>query len=96
MLCEICRKREAKLNITKTLNGKTVRVSICYECLADINRSEHVANEKFNAVNIPDKRCRVCGRSWSEISSDLIVGCPYCYTEFSKELKPIIDKVQKL
>lgn len=95
MLCEICSEREAELCITKIQGAKTIRVAVCRECLAKIKDGAVGASVRTN-TDADNKRCRVCGTTWGRILADFTVGCPYCYTEFAKELKPVIDKVQKL
>jgi len=38
--------------------------------------------------------CPVCGLQASEIASNMIPGCPTCYTRFAKELESAISDVQ--
>ncbi len=85
--CELCGRNPAKIKIEKVIDGRRIVKYVCSECA------------KRNGVIVQseqDKRCRVCGKSLSEINRDFTVGCAYCYTEFKNELAPIIERVQRL
>lgn len=85
--CEVCGQNPATVKIEKNVNGLLVSKLVCDSCAKRIGA---FLGER------PQKRCRVCGKSFSEISADFSVGCEYCYTEFKNELTPVIENVQKL
>ena len=33
-----------------------------------------------------EKKCRVCGATWKKIKSERLLGCPDCWSQFSKEI----------
>lgn len=41
-----------------------------------------------------DKRCRYCGRTWSQFEKTLMLGCDKCYGEFAAELRPVLGRLQ--
>lgn len=86
--CDICGENPAKIKIENVVGG---RREVKYVCLACAKR-----HAEFRSTTVGDKRCRVCGKSFSEITADFSVGCAYCYTEFKNELAPLIEKVQGL
>ncbi|MDY4186273.1 MAG: hypothetical protein SOX77_00255 [Candidatus Borkfalkiaceae bacterium] len=86
--CEICGQNPAEYKIEKIVDGQKIVRYVCRDCA-----------EEFGDVKIAgetEKTCRVCGKTLNEINRDFTVGCEYCYTEFYKELYPVIKKVQKL
>lgn len=42
-----------------------------------------------------DKACRKCGYTWRQFAHSGLLGCPYCYSEFERELMPTLKKLQK-
>ena len=38
-------------------------------------------------------RCEKCGTSYNEIVENGQIGCAQCYTTFSKQLRPVIEKI---
>ena len=86
MVCEICNKREAVKEIQIIKNGNLQVLRVCSECF----------NEGRVMRVVPSRKCRFCGREWEQINRTLIVGCEHCYSQFAKELEPIIRKVQQL
>lgn len=88
LLCDICGENPAKIKIENVVGD---RREVKYVCLACAKR-----RADFSGNSVCDKRCRVCGKSFSEITADFSVGCAYCYTEFKNELAPLIEKVQGL
>ena len=40
------------------------------------------------------KVCKYCGKSLTEFSENMMLGCPYCYEEFSSEIREVLLKVQ--
>lgn len=88
LLCEDCGQNPATVKIEKNVGGQPVVKYVCGACAKRISG--------FYGDEIQQKRCRVCGKSFREITADFSVGCEYCYAEFKNELTPIIERVQKL
>ena len=42
-----------------------------------------------------EKSCSHCGYTWRQFSRTGLLGCPYCYVEFERELLPTLKKLQK-
>lgn len=109
MLCEICKKNEATVHITKIINGEKQEVNICDECA---KRSEgfnistpfsiqNVLNGIMDCIyqtggipNDVDPKCENCGTTFSEFKKSGLLGCNQCYKKFSKMLMPVIKRMQ--
>lgn len=87
-LCEICGQNPAEYKIEKIVDGKSIVRYVCLDCAKEFGETK-ITGET-------EKTCPVCGKTFNEINRDFTVGCAYCYTQFYKELYPIIKKVQKL
>lgn len=86
MLCELCHRNPEYITIKTTAQGITYEKHICRECSAALGYVDCFNN----------RTCRYCGRSLEDIKRTLLVGCERCYEQFQDELKPIIERVQKL
>jgi len=86
MLCDICKKKEPVVKVTRTIDGETITLRLCRECL-----------DTLDGIRVEEiTRCKNCGRSLDEIRDTWIVGCEKCYDRFASELDPIIRNVQKV
>ncbi len=86
MYCDMCKRNEPVVKVTRTVGGELRILRLCRECYESL--------EGLRVEEIP--RCRYCGRSLDEIRDTWIVGCEKCYERFSAELAPIIKRVQKV
>lgn len=93
MICPICHKKEVTKIITRKFSGAQIIGQVCDDCL---NLALSLDKEGFyyTFISQPEKACSKCGRKLVEIENTLLVGCSYCYKEFNKELKPMIDRLQ--
>lgn len=94
MLCPICKKENATLEVIRFVGDKTVTGLVCERCYSiAVNLDTKGFYFYFEALK--NKKCGVCGRTYKQFSETLLLGCPSCYNEFSAELKPLIDSIQK-
>ncbi len=93
MICPVCHKKEATEDVLRYFGSYKSEGKVCSSCVSIAYTLD--ANEFYNTfyANL-QKTCHRCGKTLGEILNTLIVGCPYCYTEFAAELKPLIDSVQ--
>ena len=94
MLCPICKKEHATNQVIKFLGENMITGFVCDKCY-DKAMSLDLRAFYYYFVTLKNKRCSVCGRSYEEFSNTLLLGCPNCYNEFSLELKPLVDSIQK-
>lgn len=95
MICPICHKKSANRVVTRRFNGVVVSGEVCDDCYEDAFSLDQTGF-CYTFLQSRDKACRFCGRKLSEIEETLMVGCQKCYEEFSKELSPLINKLQGL
>ena len=94
MLCPVCKKADATIEVIKYIDGRPVVGVVCYGCY-DKAVSLDARGFYYLFSVLPEKACPVCGRTYREFSSTLLLGCPHCYKEFEGELKPLIGSIQK-
>ena len=101
MICQNCKKREATGYMEKTVNGVKTRVYVCPECFKQAQLEMFSSLDDFGlfsgltgSATTTRIKCSKCGTSLREIADTCFVGCPYCYTELSEQIKPIIRNIQ--
>lgn len=97
-LCDRCHQREATCLFRQVVNGKETKQSLCADCAAAVGMPDlwsgffgMGAGELRRAES--DKRCDLCGSSFSEIEKSGKVGCPRCYETFRDELEATIRRI---
>lgn len=100
MLCQNCKQRQATVNHITTINGKKCSYHLCEECASSLFGSfeesflNGVAEGLFDEPAPRDRRCPVCGASFSDYKRTGLLGCPSCYDVFHEEILPYIAKIQ--
>ena len=100
MICQNCKKREATGYMEKTVNGVKARIYVCPECFKQAQMEMFSSFDDLGlfsgltSMSGGQIKCSKCGTSLREISNSCFVGCPYCYTELSEHLKPILRNIQ--
>ncbi|MBR1891105.1 MAG: hypothetical protein IJ811_01255 [Clostridia bacterium] len=93
MLCPVCNKNHAVTPVERQIGNKTYSLLVCLDCERKA-RSLNVAEFKY-LVDMPDNlSCPVCGRTYRQFSSGLLLGCPHCYKAFERQLIPFVSSVQ--
>lgn len=103
MLCERCKKREATVHISSTVNGVKTEQRLCAECAekekayslfsfgADNLFSGFFGDSVFAAPSVSEqKKCSLCGMTRRELAKTGRPGCASCYEVFAPELENII------
>lgn len=105
MLCQKCGKNTATTHIKTVINGTVSELNLCGYCAAKGGYSGFSKGSISNMLasmlgqtmqmgeKVPEKSCRLCGMSFSEIAESGKVGCASCYTEFKKELTPYLKRI---
>lgn len=104
MLCEKCKKNHADTHISKTVNGVHYEMNLCSACAAE-EGFENLGGGLFGMLAYmfgenagvygknETKRCKQCGRSFSDIAESGRLGCAECYKTFSAELEPSLQRI---
>lgn len=100
MLCTRCKKEQATLFYTQSINGKESSAALCPSCAkqagiggANIFAPLFKTVPKDAAIPKNIKRCNLCGLGWQDILSMGKVGCPVCYDTFREELRDTIRSI---
>lgn len=105
MLCDICKKREAKIFYTEIKNGEKREQHLCEECAAEhtpsflINKASILSGLLLGASEIPKEPkkevvCPVCGLSYEEFLKQGRFGCAECYHTFKPALQKLLKNLQ--
>lgn len=95
MLCESCKKRQAKLHYTITINGLVEESHLCEVCAAGIQKEileSFPVHKLFEGPGL-DVKCPNCGLSYEKFKSTGKLGCTECYNAFGDQLKTVIKGI---
>ena len=100
MLCEECGKNQAEVMMTTVINGESTTRHLCRECLKKYKAGDlqAVLAAVLSAMTTKNQTseitCPRCGETYAEFQKTGMLGCAECYQAFSKELTPLITRVQ--
>jgi protein arginine kinase activator len=111
MICEICKKNQAKIHVTQIKDNKRISVHLCQECAHEKGVAGPAINTHFSVSDLlagllkgqeeeagpPDvqRTCLECGLSYNSFRESGRFGCSHCYETFRDELQPLLQKIQK-
>jgi len=111
MLCEICKKNQAKIHVTQVKDNKKISVHLCQECAHEKGVAGPAINTHFSVADLlagllkgqedqgtaPDlqKTCVECGLTYNSFKESGRFGCGHCYETFREDLQPLLQKIQK-
>ena len=108
MLCQQCKQRPAKVQITQTINGKKNVIFLCEDCaelgeeliMAPFNMPDLLSSilENFSGITQPQIKekaiiCQSCGTTYDEFIHTGKFGCSECYEAFGTKLIPIFRRI---
>ncbi len=98
MLCEICSENQASYVISTIIDSKLMAFYACESCA--INGEKSFTQREPQQGSMKYNQKLICPFCLYELSLDKdhydlsLLGCPFCYDQFHKELTPIILKIQ--
>lgn len=111
MKCDLCKKNQAHLHLTRIVNGKPYAVHICANCAkekgvnnpaAAVPLEQLLAGSDEAAAAVPreetrrrDISCARCGKTYHSFRETGRLGCGDCYTAFEDVLTTLIDRIQR-
>lgn len=109
MLCDVCKKNEAKVHLTQIIDEKMHQIDLCEECskqkgvtdptgfsLADLLLGLGAGAETERASPKPaELSCPTCGFSQSDFKKTGRFGCPQCYQTFAESLRGLLKNMHK-
>lgn len=108
MLCQECQEEEAKLHVTKIINGEKKELYLCEECAQEAGELDFdfsfdnflsgLLNNKLNSqpkidLGQTDFKCDVCGLRYREFARKGRLGCSSCYDSFREKLSKVIRRI---
>lgn len=109
MICDICKKREATVVVTRIINDEKVQMSLCEECAARQGAVNPMADKPFNLSGIlssmvgkevaaasekyGDTICPVCKLSFETFTKTGRMGCGSCFTAFREPMADLLRRI---
>jgi protein arginine kinase activator len=106
MMCDLCKKSEAKVHLTQMIDGKTKKVDLCEACskekgvddptgfsLADFLLGLGAAQEMEQAGG--EAQCPRCGFTQADFKKSGRLGCAECYGTFAEGLEGLLKTMHK-
>ncbi|MFH0963952.1 MAG: UvrB/UvrC motif-containing protein [Planctomycetota bacterium] len=105
MLCMVCKKNPATVQITDIRGGQKKQVNLCAECAKGqgviIKAQDALAALLANIGQLAakelekgaDLRCPSCGTSFADFRTRGRLGCPRDYEVFREMLEPLLMKI---
>jgi len=105
MLCGKCGKDNASVYVKQDINGKISEGYLCKKCAGEGLGSFEIdpsfitgnplLNDLFHGPKAfsTERRCALCGCSFTDIREAGKVGCGECYSTFAGELAPSITRI---
>ena len=110
-MCEECQKEPATVFVTRIVNGNKSEVHLCHRCAKERGEMAAPMEPGFAFHNIlaglfepeatvaaPKRvsvRCSGCGMSLADFRRIGKLGCGQCYSEFERELEPLLKRVHR-
>lgn len=107
MQCQLCKQNTATIHLTEIVDGLRNETHLCEGCAqkqgvaikAQIPLNELLGSllaaqpEKAAAAEQPpEQSCPRCGMTFEKFRQSSLLGCPYDYEVFDKQLTPLIEK----
>jgi protein arginine kinase activator len=109
--CDLCKKNQAQLHLTRVVKGKPYSIHICTECAREkgvANPASGIPLEQIvagseEAAPVPaaekeaheDITCSGCGMSYQTFRDEGKLGCGQCYDSFEELLLPLLERIQR-
>lgn len=105
MKCEMCKKNDASVSISRTADGVTREMSVCEECARRSGLGVQLPIPMLTdflfgigvstAAQASDRvaSCPVCHMRTADFRKNSTLGCERCYETFAPELAPILESM---
>jgi protein arginine kinase activator len=106
MLCDICKKNEAKVHLSHLAEGKMLKLDLCESCAkakgVDVEEGFSPSDllvglgaaEEIR-VESPGAQCPVCGFTQADFKKTGRLGCSACWETFSAGLASLLKAMHK-
>jgi len=108
MLCQDCKKKDAKVHLTQIVNNEKVTLNLCKDCADKKGFSNPFEVQVFPLTQLlasmstqltekksgkEEKKCPVCGNGFSDFSRLGRFGCGSCYVTFRTQIADLLQKI---
>lgn len=109
MLCQLCKKRTANVQITQIVNNTKSVMYICNQCAkekgqVDLGAALNLANFMSGIIGNTfstqtqieeeeEEKCEFCGMSFDDVKKTGKLGCSNCYKIYGEMFLPIIKRI---
>lgn len=106
MKCDLCKKKEATIHLTKIIDNDVHNVNLCEDCAKKqglVGEDSDVAEFLFSLEvpktakepEVAEIKCSVCGFTQNQLKKVGRLGCPECYNAFGEILEGILKSMHK-
>lgn len=95
MLCDSCKKRDAKIHYTSVINGVVQEQHLCEVCATGFHEaamSDFPVHKFFEGL-FSDIKCPVCNLTYEKFRTTGKLGCSNCYEVFGDDLRRVIKGI---
>lgn len=101
-LCQICRKREAKVHYTQIINGQKTDLYVCEQCAGAYGVKIDLNSLITGLLGIDDEqmlsqraviRCDRCGMTVEDFNRTGKMGCSRCYEVFQEPMQELLTRI---
>jgi protein arginine kinase activator len=106
MICDICKKHDAKVHLTTIVDGKMLKMDLCEACAKAKGVQEETvfspsdlmvglgSAEEIKA-DAPGVRCPACGFSQADFKKTGRLGCAVCWETFESGMAGLLKAMHK-
>jgi len=107
MQCQVCKQNTATIHLTEIVESQRSETHLCESCAAKQGvavKAQIPLNELLSSLlaaqpetgstasQKSEQSCPHCGMTFEKFRQSSLLGCPYDYEVFDKQLKSIIEK----
>ena len=106
MVCDVCKDRDAVVNLTQVHGEVTSLLRLCEQCAAErgvetlastpkhpLGEFLHAVQQQITPVAGDAMRCAFCSFSLREFRATGRLGCAQCYSTFERSLRDLLRRV---
>jgi len=108
--CDLCKKNQAQLHLTRIVKGKPYAIHMCSQCAREKGVSNPAsgipieqivgASEEAAPISVEEEAgtvvaCSGCGMTYQTFREEGKLGCGQCYASFEELLLPLLDRIQR-
>ena len=107
MLCDVCREKEATVQLTQVVKGEVALLHLCPRCAAErgvettmavpqknlLGDFLHQVQAQSHVASLEALECASCGMTMRDFRSTGRVGCANCYVTFDHSLRELLRRV---